>query len=620
MHRKLLALAAILAMLATGFEAHAACTAANPNASVAEATPTSAFTDHGNGTVTHNLTGLTWKQCVEGRSGAGCATGAATAMTWSAALSAAATSIFDGGGWRLPNKKELESLVEACGYNPSINQTLFPATPALFFWSGSSYVSNPTKAWFVYFGNGSAGSDVKPGNFYVRLVRGGQSFDSFDAQNDFVPDAFTFTAQTGVALATVATSNTITVAGINTVSPISIASGTYSINGGAYTAAAGTVNNGDTVTLQQTSSGSFSTLTTATLTIGGVAGAFDVTTLAQDTTPNAFTFTAQTGAALSTVATSNTITVAGINSAANIGIAGGTYSKNGGAYTAVAGTVNNGDTVTLKQTSSGSYSTMTTATLTIGGVSGAFNVTTASAPVVEGACGSANGVATAFVPAANLCAAGSASAVTAGSPWTWSCNGSNGGTNASCSAPNQSTGGGSGRAVISGGTWVVDTAQSAGFIPTTGHAKSPPSLPPGVTFPYGLLDFTLNAGAVGSAATIVITYPAALPAGAVYWKYGPSPAGYNCTGGACAAAHWYQMPPAQAVIAGNTVTLTITDGGVGDDDLAANGVIVDQGGSGVPGGGVAGIPTLSEWGMILLSGLVALFGVAQARRRAGAAT
>jgi len=105
-----------------------------------------------------------------------------------------------------------------------------------------------------------------------------------------------------------------------------------------------------------------------------------------DAVPDAFTFTAQTGAALSSVATSNTITVAGINSAANISIAGGAYSINGGAYTAVAGTVNNGDTVTVKQTSSGSFSTLTTATLTIGGVSGAFNVTTA---VVDGACGSA---------------------------------------------------------------------------------------------------------------------------------------------------------------------------------------------------------------------------------------
>jgi hypothetical protein len=37
---------------------------------------------------------------------------------------------------------------------------------------------------------------------------------------------------------------------------------------------------------------------------------------------------------------------------------------------------------------------------------------------------------------------------------------------------------------------------------------------------------------------------------------------------------------------------TITDGGLGDDDLAANGTIVDQGGPGVPLGGGENIPAL----------------------------
>lgn len=235
-----------------------------------------------------------------------------------------------------------------------------------------------------------------------------------------------------------------------------------------------------------------------------------------------------------------------------------------------------------------------------------------------GACGSANNVAVSFAPAANLCSVGTPSAVMMGSPWTWSCTG--GGQPASCSAPNAatSTGTGEARAAVAGGTWAVDTANTAGFIPATGHAKSPPNLPPGYVFPHGLFDFVLNAGAPGSTASITITYPAALPAGMVYWKYGPSPAGFNCSGAGCAAAHWYQMPAAQAVFTGNTVTLTIVDGDVGDDDLTANGVIVDAGGPGllvaVPGGTVA-IPTLSEWALILLSTLMALFGWRRLRGR-----
>ena len=36
------------------------------------------------------------------------------------------------------------------------------------------------------------------------------------------------------------------------------------------------------------------------------------------------------------------------------------------------------------------------------------------------------------------------------------------------------------------------------------------------------------------------------------------------------------------------VTIALTDGGLGDDDLAADGTIVDQGGPGVPGGAPVG--------------------------------
>jgi N-acetylneuraminic acid mutarotase len=95
---------------------------------------------------------------------------------------------------------------------------------------------------------------------------------------DMTPDQFIFNYVTGVALNTVITSNTITVSGINVAVPISITGGKYSINGGSYTNASGTVNNGDKVTVQQTSSGSYSTTTVATLTIGGISDTFSVTT------------------------------------------------------------------------------------------------------------------------------------------------------------------------------------------------------------------------------------------------------------------------------------------------------------------------------------------------------
>jgi uncharacterized repeat protein (TIGR02543 family) len=189
MYRKLFAVAAILAMLTNAFEADATCTAGIPNSSVTESTPTSAFTDNGDGTVTHSLTGLIWKQCAEGLSGASCEIGSATPFSWANALLKAKNTNFSGHtDWRLPNKKELESIVEYCGQGPAINTALFPASqfPTVYlayFWSGSSFVSDPSNAWNVNFNYGITDYSYKTSNYYVRLVRGGQSFGSFDAQN-----------------------------------------------------------------------------------------------------------------------------------------------------------------------------------------------------------------------------------------------------------------------------------------------------------------------------------------------------------------------------------------------------------------------------------------------------
>src|SRR4029077_2746030 len=54
---------------------------------------------------------------------------------------------------------------------------------------------------------------------------------------------------------------------------------------------------------------------------------------------------------------------------------------------------------------------------------------------VQGACGSANGLPASSAPSANLCSAGTASAVTGTGPWSWTCAGQHGGTSAQCSAP-----------------------------------------------------------------------------------------------------------------------------------------------------------------------------------------
>lgn len=100
-----------------------------------------------------------------------------------------------------------------------------------------------------------------------------------------------------------------------------------------------------------------------------------------DRTPDVFSFTAQTNIARSTVVESNTITLAGVDTGVSISIVGGQYKINTGSFVSTTGTVFSGDIVQLKLTSSSSYSTLSTATVTVGTRTGAWNVTTQAAPV-----------------------------------------------------------------------------------------------------------------------------------------------------------------------------------------------------------------------------------------------
>jgi len=66
------------------------------------------------------------------------------------------------------------------------------------------------------------------------------------------------------------------------------------------------------------------------------------------------------------------------------------------------------------------------------------------------------------------------------------------------------------------------------------------------------------------------------------------------------------------------LTFSLIDNGQGDSNPTA-GLIDDPSGVGVPTAAAAptAIPTLSEWGLIFLSSLLAFFGIRQARRRDG---
>lgn len=502
-----------------------------------------AFTDNGNGTISDTVTGLMWDKCSIGLSGNTCATGSATLHTWQQALAAAVTA--NGAtyktysDWRLPNKNELESLVDITLFAPSINTTSFPATQSGSYWTSTNYYSSPSYAWLIDFNNGYASSFSKSGSgtYYVRLVRAGQTNDTYDLLGTG-PTQYSFTAQTGVALSTVATSNSITVSGATGSPSISISGGTYSINGGAYTAASGTVSNGNTVTVRQTSSSSYATKTTATLNIGGTVGTFDVTTLTQDTLPTPFSFTAQSGVALSAVATSNSITVSGITTTTTIAVSGGTYSKNGGAYTSTAGTVSNGDTVTVRQTASSSYNTKTTVTLLIGGVPGLFDVTTVALDTIPSsfAFTDQTGVA--------LSATATSNTVTVAGLTTSTSISISGGTYSKNGGAYTSTAG----TVINGDTITVRQTASTSYNTMTSATLNIGTLLRAFNVTTTALSFTAQTGAAlsSTATSNSITYTGTTPA-----SISISGGTYSKNGGAYTAI-------AGTVSAGNTVTVRQT--------------------------------------------------------------
>lgn len=145
------------------------------NTKLQASTPTSRFTVSANGTVTDKQTGLMWKQCAEGLSGSDCGVGTATPYTWQAALNHVADlNTIEGGfatytDWRVPNIKELGSIIELRCSTPLFNLAIFPNVAATDnFWSS-------TVRWFnqvAYLGNNGLNVAAQNQAYALRLVRG----------------------------------------------------------------------------------------------------------------------------------------------------------------------------------------------------------------------------------------------------------------------------------------------------------------------------------------------------------------------------------------------------------------------------------------------------------------
>lgn len=141
--------------------------------SIIPTTPDASFTIAPDGTTIDNSTGLMWMRCSLGQEWNGnTCSGSAAAVSWADALKAAENQEFAGyTDWRLPNKNELESIVEGRCSLPATNSKIFPATPSTYFWSSSPYAPVSPGAWSVDFAYGTVNATVKTFPLQIRLVR-----------------------------------------------------------------------------------------------------------------------------------------------------------------------------------------------------------------------------------------------------------------------------------------------------------------------------------------------------------------------------------------------------------------------------------------------------------------
>ena len=116
---------------------------------------------------------------------------------------------------------------------------------------------------------------------------------------------------------------------------------------------------------------------------------------------------------------------------------------------------------------------------------------------------------------------------------------------------------------------VTFTTDSGDITGLTAIAQAGLACPPrsGLTFPHGFFSFNITNITPGSTVTITITLPSAMAVGTQYWK--------------CQNGQWVNCTSLLGDDDGdNVLTLTITDGGLGDAD-GVNGTIVDPGGPAV---------------------------------------
>lgn len=210
-------------------------------------------------------------------------------------------------------------------------------------------------------------------------------FKSYTLAQDKTPDTFTIATKYDTAVYDEETTSTqyvefepITVSGIDGSVRVRVNAGEVKVGSGEwrdtdYTLDSQTpllVTNGQEVTVRHKASSDNNTKTISSVGIGTKVAEFisytELESGVDDTYVNEFLFTPQFNVEIDDVVISNEIIVDGIDKEVSISIENGEYSKNGGAYTSLAGIVNVNDTISVRHTTSSESLESTETTLKIG--------------------------------------------------------------------------------------------------------------------------------------------------------------------------------------------------------------------------------------------------------------
>ena len=130
-----------------------------------------AYRDNGDGTVTDLNTGLMWMRATADTDNDG-DIDSGDELDWQPACDYCDGLEYAGySDWRLPDRRELMSIVDYGRDYPAINPVF--SCRSSYYWSSSTYAFRPAHAWGVDFISGRVDYYYKGNDYYVRCVRGG---------------------------------------------------------------------------------------------------------------------------------------------------------------------------------------------------------------------------------------------------------------------------------------------------------------------------------------------------------------------------------------------------------------------------------------------------------------